>query len=89
MSDSGQPTPPIALDTPPDQVTSRLGAQRVEIDDVPLRRLRDACTTVLVDDASVVEASRDWWPLTTVWALEGQVAVRAAAVARPASAAEI
>ena len=89
MSESGQPTPPIALDTPPEQVTSRLGAPRVEIDDAQLRRLRDVCSAVLVDDASVVEASRDWWPLTTVWALEGQVAARAAAVARPASAAEI
>ena len=34
---------------------------------------------------SVVEASRDWWPLTTVWSLDGQVAARAAAVARPST----
>ncbi len=89
MTESGQPTPPITLETAPDQVTSRLTSQRVELDDALLGRLRGACASVLVDDVSVVEASRDWWPLTTVWSLEGQVAVRAAAVARPANAAEV
>jgi alkyldihydroxyacetonephosphate synthase len=89
MTDSGRPTPPIALETPPEQVTSRLISPRVEVDAALLDRLRGACTSVLVDDASVVEASRDWWPLTTVWSLEGHVAVRAAAVARPADAAEV
>jgi alkyldihydroxyacetonephosphate synthase len=87
--DSGAPTPPIALETPAGEITSRLATARVEPDDAVLRRLSDACAAVLVDDATVVEASRDWWPLTTVWSLEGQVAVRAAAVARPASTAEV
>src|SRR5262249_36478115 len=38
-----------------------------------------------VDGAGVGEASRDWWPLAMIWALDAQVAARAAAVARPAS----
>jgi alkyldihydroxyacetonephosphate synthase len=89
VTESGRPTPPIALDAPVGKITSRLPARRVELDDALLRRLGDACTEVLVDDASVVEASRDWWPLSTVWSLDDQVAVRAAAVARPASAGEV
>jgi alkyldihydroxyacetonephosphate synthase len=89
VTDSGRPTPPITLDAPADKITSRLAARRVELDGALLRRLGDTCAEVLVDDASVVEASRDWWPLTTVWSLDGQVAVRAAAVARPASPAEV
>ena len=67
----------------------RIDATRVELDDALLGRLGDACTTVLVDAESVVEASRDWWPLTTVWSLEGQVAAIAAAVARPSNASEV
>jgi alkyldihydroxyacetonephosphate synthase len=89
VTDSGAPTPPIALGTPAEQVTGRLGARRVELDDAVLRRLSDSCASVLVDDATIVEASRDWWPLTTVWSLGGQVAARAAAVVRPADASQV
>ncbi|HEY3723968.1 MAG TPA: FAD-binding oxidoreductase [Acidimicrobiia bacterium] len=89
MTHSGAPTPPIALETPAAAVRDRLTARRVELDDALLRRLGDACATVLVDPETVVESSRDWWPLTTVWSLEGQIAARAAAVARPTSTAEI
>ena len=89
MSASGSPTPPISLDTPAAEVTGRIGAPVVALDDALLRRLRAACAEVVVDDAAVVEASRDWWPLSTIWALDGKVAARAAAVARPSSAAEV
>jgi alkyldihydroxyacetonephosphate synthase len=88
-SESGRPTPPIALETPPDAVTARVGARYVDLDDRTLKRLSASCTEVLVDDGSIVESSRDWWPLTTIWALGGQVAARAAAVARPASVDEV
>ena len=89
MTDSGAPTPPIALATPTADVRDRLTPRRVELDDARLRRLGDACATVLVDPETLVESSRDWWPLTTVWSLEGQIAARAAAVARPTNTAEI
>ncbi len=49
MTNSGAPTPPIALGTATDQVRDRLTATRVEPDDALLRRLGDACATVLVD----------------------------------------
>src|SRR5262249_59543815 len=61
----------------------------VDVDDRVLARLRDACADVTVDAAALSEASRDWWPLAMIWALDGQVAGRAAVVARPASAAQV
>jgi alkyldihydroxyacetonephosphate synthase len=51
--------------------------------------LRDACTDVRVDEASITEASRDWWPLALHWALAGDVAAPASVVCRPADAAEV
>jgi alkyldihydroxyacetonephosphate synthase len=89
MTKSGRPTPPIALGAPPEQVRSRLAAARVEVDDALLERLRGACPDVTTEDGVVAESSRDWWPLAMIWALDGQVAARAAAVARPGTAAEI
>jgi alkyldihydroxyacetonephosphate synthase len=86
---SGRPTPPIALGAPPEDVSGRIGAPAVDVDAALLERLRGACADVTTEAAVVAEASRDWWPLAMIWALDGQVASRAAAVARPASAAEV
>ena len=66
--------------------TARLHPGFVDVDDATLDRLRDVCAEVTVDAATLSEASRDWWPLAMIWALDGQVAGRAAAVARPSSA---
>src|SRR5712691_4834508 len=85
----GAPTPPIAFGRDPAAVTARLGAPFVAVDDALLERLRGACAMVSVDPATLAEASRDWWPLAMVWALDGQVGARAAAVARPSSADEV
>jgi alkyldihydroxyacetonephosphate synthase len=89
MGRSGEPTPPIAFGAPPADVRSRLPAPAVPVDDEVLTRLRSACAEVTVEPAAVVEASRDWWPLAMIWALDGEVAARAAAVVRPASAGEV
>ena len=89
MGESGAPTPPIPFPGPAEAVASRLGAARVEVDDAVLARLQDACSSVTVDAGELAEASRDWWPLAMIWALDAQVASRGAAVARPASAAEV
>ncbi len=51
--------------------------------------LEALCADVRTDDASLVEASRDWWPLALHWALAGDVAAPASVVCRPASAAEV
>jgi len=89
MGATGQPTPPIAFAGSPEDVRGHLGAPAVAVDDALLRRLLSACADVAVDAATVAEASRDWWPLAMIWALDAQVAARAAAVARPASASEV
>jgi len=85
-----QPTPPIAFGRNAATVTAHLeGARTVAIDDALLERLRGACTDVTVDAATRAESSRDWWPMAMVWALDGEVAGLAAAVARPTSADEV
>ena len=89
MGATGQPKPPIAFGGPPEDVRGHLAAPAVAVDDALLRRLRSACADVTVEAATVAEASRDWWPLAMIWALDAQVAARAAAVARPASAGEV
>jgi len=60
----------------------------VDVSDPVLARLRDVCP-VVTDAGARGEASRDWWPLGMVWALDDQVASLAAAVARPSTAAQV
>jgi alkyldihydroxyacetonephosphate synthase len=51
-----------------------------------LARLADTCEDVSVADQDRVEAGRDWWPLSTVWAVEGTTPALPAVVARPVDA---
>lgn len=85
----GIPTPPIAFDGGPGGVAGRITARRVEVDGATLERLRGACAAVVTSEDEVVEASRDWWPLAMIWALDGQVAAVASVVAKPTSADEV
>lgn len=78
-----QPVPPIEVDAEPSKVTERLGGPRVAVDDALVERLRSGCAKVDVDDASRMEAGRDWWPIAISWATRGEVPARPAAVARP------
>jgi alkyldihydroxyacetonephosphate synthase len=89
VSVSGAPTPPIALAGHSSETTSHLQAPAVEVDNDLLTRLRGACADVTVEASALAEASRDWWPLAMIWALDNQVAARAAAVARPSTTAEV
>ena len=70
-------------------VRGRLGAARVDVPDALVDRLRDACASVSVEPGELAEASRDWWPLAMIWALDYEVAMLAQVVARPSSAAEV
>ena len=81
----GEPTPAIALEG--DGALPRFAG--VDIADELLTRLGSACSEVSTDGAACVEASRDWWPLAMIWALDGVAPARAAAVARPADATEV
>ena len=86
----GVVTPPIALVGGAADATAHPGAApAVGLDDALLARLRSICADVVTDAGATAEASRDWWPLAMIWATEGQVPNRAAAVARPTSVAEV
>jgi alkyldihydroxyacetonephosphate synthase len=52
-------------------------------------QLAAAGAEVSVAPAAIAEASRDWWPLAMIWALDDQVTARAAVVVRPHSTAEV
>ncbi|MEI7548341.1 MAG: FAD-binding oxidoreductase [Actinomycetota bacterium] len=78
-----RPTTPIELNG-----TASRFAGAVVIPDGFLARLAAECAT-LTDERSTAEASRDWWPLSLHWGLAGQVAQRAAAVARPNSTEQV
>lgn len=81
----GRPTPPIDIHGGAAAARARRRGSHVGITDAVMAALRDACEDVTDDPAATAEASRDWWPLAMTWAVHGEVAARAAAVARPGS----
>jgi len=85
----GVPTPPIAFDVPAASVRARFESSTVAVDDTVLEKLRGICDRVETDGAALVEAGRDWWPLSIGWALGGEVAARPAAIATPSTPAEV
>jgi alkyldihydroxyacetonephosphate synthase len=89
MGSTGQPTPPIAFGTPATEVRAHLSAPAVTVDDEVLRRLRSVCADVTVDAAAVAEASRDWWPLAMIWALDARVPTRASIMVRAHDTTEV
>ncbi len=85
----GEPTPPIAFAGAAAEVGDRLPGARVEVDDTLRSCLEDTGAEVTSAPSEVADASRDWWPLGMIWALDDRVAARAAVIARPHSAAEV
>jgi alkyldihydroxyacetonephosphate synthase len=83
------PTPVTPIDAAPGQVTERIRAPRVPVDERLLERLRGVCAEVTVDDTARAEAGRDWWPLAIRWATRGAVPARPAVVARPTDAVQV
>jgi alkyldihydroxyacetonephosphate synthase len=79
-----EPTPPIELTGTADH----LRGGSVAVDSTVLDALRGVCN-VVVDEAAVAEASRDWWPLALHWSLAGEVPRRAGAVVRPSSTEQV
>jgi alkyldihydroxyacetonephosphate synthase len=79
----GAPTPPIAFPGDAKSVRTRLAATRVEVDDALASRLETTGAAVVRADDARNEASRDWWPLAMIWALDDRVAARAGALVRP------
>src|SRR5258705_8179983 len=52
-------------------------------------RLRSTGAELIDEDAAVAAASRDWWPLAMIWALDAQVAARASVVVKPHDTAQV
>jgi alkyldihydroxyacetonephosphate synthase len=69
-------------------VPDRQLARTVEVPDGFVTALGRACTAVVTDEALLLEAGRDWWPLGLQWQHDGIVAARPAAVAHPSSGQE-
>jgi alkyldihydroxyacetonephosphate synthase len=84
----GAPTPPIELRDGGDGATSRLDGAFVAVPPAALDALRAICPVTTEGDA-LGEASRDWWPQAMIWALDGQVAAKAAAVVAPTTADQV
>jgi alkyldihydroxyacetonephosphate synthase len=85
VTNRGAPTPPIAFPGGAGAVRGRLSGARVALDDAVVERLAATGAEVERSDAVLGEASRDWWPLAMIWALDDQVAARADALVRPGS----
>jgi alkyldihydroxyacetonephosphate synthase len=81
QTNRGAPTPPIAFGG--GDIHDHLQTRRVEVDETVRDRLRATGADVIDTAAVVSEASRDWWPLAMIWALDAQVAVRASVVVTP------
>ena len=78
-----RPTEPIEL-----LGTDHRLAAAAPLPDGFVTALSSACATT-TDLAATADASRDWWPLSMHWALQGQVLQRAAVVASPTTTAEV
>ena len=70
----GAPTPPIAFPGGAAAATARFTAPQVEVDDALAPGSQDTGADVTRADETINEASRDWWPLAMIWALDDQVA---------------
>ena len=88
MTGAPRPTPPFTFDHGAVEVGSHLGRE-VAVDDDLVAHLADVCTDVVTARSALVEAGRDWWPLTVTWAVAGDVPALPAVVARPGTASEV
>src|SRR5438128_7850419 len=89
QTNRGAPTPPIAFAGDAANVRDRVESARVEVSDELRQRLAATGSEVSVAPAEIGEASRDWWPLAMIWALDDRVTARASVIVRPHSAEEV
>jgi alkyldihydroxyacetonephosphate synthase len=89
QTNRGAPTPPIAFAGGAADVRGRIGGARIEVDDALRERLGATGADVSVSAAEISEASRDWWPLAMIWALDDQVTARASVIVRPHTTDEV
>jgi alkyldihydroxyacetonephosphate synthase len=85
----GAPTPPIAFAGDAAAVRGRLDNSRVVVGGQLADQLAATGAAVSTAAAEVSEASRDWWPLAMIWALDNQVTARASVIVRPHSTEQV
>ena len=85
----GSPTPPIAFATAPTETRDHVHAARVELTADDLAAVAATGVVVHTDATTLMEASRDWWPLAMQWAADGEVVTCASAVVRPTSTEQV
>ncbi len=83
------PTPPIEISGGAAAAASHFDGATVDLSAALLDELAGTGAEVLVDPEVTGETSRDWWPLAMIWATEGKIAARAAAVVRPADTEQV
>ncbi|MGH9057428.1 MAG: FAD-binding oxidoreductase [Acidimicrobiales bacterium] len=85
-----RPRPPLPAPLHPDAAgrPSRLGRE-VEVPPGLVTRLVEVCEEVDDSPAGLVDAGRDWWPLSVQWAVEGILAAKPALVARPGDSRQV
>ena len=66
----------------------RLPGETTPLPDGFVEQLGSLCE-IVTDLAARAEASRDWWPISLHWALDGAVPRRAAVIARPSSVEQV
>lgn len=81
-------TPPIELVPRDGVIGERLDSRRVDVPATVVEEMAKICA-VETNSSKVVEASRDWWPLSMRWALDGMVPRSGSVVCRPTSTEEI
>ena len=89
QTNRGAPTPPIAFAGDAASVRGRLDGKRVEVGQELREQLAATGADVSSSSAEISEASRDWWPLAMIWALDDQVTTRASVIVRPHSTTEV
>jgi alkyldihydroxyacetonephosphate synthase len=87
QTNRGAPTPPIAFGA--GAVGDHLRTRRIEVDDALRTQLRSTGAEVIDAPEVVAEASRDWWPLAMIWALDAQVGARASVVVKVDDTAQV
>ncbi|MCZ7531519.1 MAG: FAD-binding oxidoreductase [Acidimicrobiia bacterium] len=79
------------LDLKPGAHTERLATTAVGVPDPARKEIAEivGAERVSSDDDVLVDSARDWWPLSGVWAAQGRVVHRPAAVVTPTTTEEV
>lgn len=95
MKDRPEPVTPVVgdprrvVDRFSHPIDSELTTRQVQVDESLLKLLGDRGVYISTDPRSLIDASRDWWPLSIAWANASSVPKRPDALVRPHDVGEI